>query len=142
MIVIDSLNGYMNAMPEERFLVTHLHELFAHLNQKGVVTIMVVAQHGLIAPGQSEIDVSYLADTVLMFRYFEVAGEIHQAVSVFKKRTGLHQRTLRQLKITATGVQVGEPLAGFRGVLTGTPEYDGKTAMLNDTATPGAKGGA
>ena len=89
MIVIDSLNGYMNAMPEERFLITHLHELFAYLNQKGVVTIMVVAQHGLMVGGMSEIDVSYLADTVLLFRYFEAHGEIHQAVSVFKKRTGL-----------------------------------------------------
>ena len=138
-IVIDSLNGYMNAMPEERFLVTHLHELFAYLNQKGVVTIMVVAQHGLITQGMSDLDVSYLADTVLMFRYFEAAGEIHQAVSVFKKRTGLHQRTLRQLKITAAGVTVGEPLAGFRGIMTGTPEYEGGTKMLNGSA--GAKGG-
>ena len=126
-IVIDSLNGYMNAMPEERFLITHLHELFAYLNQKGVVTIMVVAQHGLMAGGMSEIDVSYLADTVLLFRYFEAGGEILQAVSVFKKRTGLHERTLRQLKITEGGVTVGEPLAGFRGIMTGTPEYEGET---------------
>src|SRR5579883_1383961 len=129
-IVIDSLNGYLNAMPEERFLVTHLHELFAYLNQKGVVTIMVVAQHGLISSGASEIDVSYLADTVLLFRYFEATGEIHQAMSVFKKRTGLHERTLRQLKITATGVKVGDPLVGFRGVMTGTPEYEGRTKMI------------
>ncbi len=105
-IVIDSLNGYMNAMPEERFLITHLHELFAYLNQKGVVTIMVVAQHGLMVGGMSELDVSYLADTVMLFRYFEARGEIHQAVSVFKKRTGPHQRSVRQLKITATGLEV------------------------------------
>src|SRR5687768_16467188 len=109
----------MNAMPEERFLVTHLHELFAYLNQKGVVTIMVVAQHGLINAGMSELDVSYLADTVLLLRYYEAAGEIHQALYVFKKRTGPHQRSLRPLKITAGGITVGEPLAGFRGVLTG-----------------------
>jgi circadian clock protein KaiC len=138
-IVIDSLNGYMNAMPEERFLVTHLHELFAYLNQKGVVTIMVVAQHGLMAGGVSEIDVSYLADTVLLFRYFEAGGEILQAISVFKKRTGLHQRTLRQLKITAAGVTVGEPLAGFRGIMTGTPVYEGETGMIDGPA--GAKEG-
>jgi circadian clock protein KaiC len=132
LIVIDSLNGYMNAMPEERFLITHLHELFAYLNQKGVVTIMVVAQHGLMVGGLSEIDVSYLADTVLLFRYFEAHGEIRQAVSVFKKRTGLHQRTVRELRITETGVVVGEPLVGFRGIMTGTPEYVGNTRMIGE----------
>ncbi|MCE9562129.1 MAG: AAA family ATPase [Planctomycetes bacterium] len=135
-IVIDSLNGYMNAMPEERFLITHLHELFAYLNQKGVVTIMVVAQHGLMVGGMSEIDVSYLADTVLLFRYFEAHGEIRQAVSVFKKRTGLHQRTVRELRITEAGVQVGEPLVGFRGIMTGTPEYEGKTRMIGQNGVP------
>jgi circadian clock protein KaiC len=139
-IVIDSLNGYMNAMPEERFLVTHLHELFAYLNQQGVVTIMVVAQHGLMVGGMSEIDVSYLADTVLLFRYFEVGGAIHQALGVFKKRTGRHERTLRQLKITEGGITVGEPLAGFRGIMTGTPEYDGGTRMIGDPGGPDAKG--
>ena len=94
-IVIDSLNGYMNAMPEERFLTTHLHEMFAYLNQKGVVTIMVVAQHGMIVGNVAhggDVDVSYLADTVLLFRYFEARGEILQALSVFKKRTGQHER--------------------------------------------------
>lgn len=139
-IVIDSLNGYMNAMPEERFLITHLHELFAYLNQKGVMTIMVVAQHGLITGGTSEIDVSYLADSVLLFRYFEASGEIHQAVSVFKKRTGLHQRSLRQLKITANGIRVGEPLADFRGIMTGTPEYEGETKLLARTDRRAAGG--
>ena len=141
-IVIDSLNGYMNAMPEERFLITHLHELFAYLNQKGVVTIMVVAQHGLINQGVSEIDVSYLADTVVLFRYFEAEGEIHQALSVFKKRTGLHQRTLRQLKITASGISIGDPLTGFRGIMTGTPEYEGGTKLLNGSASATSKEGA
>src|SRR4029077_18250179 len=111
-IIIDSLNGYLNAMPEERFLTTHLHELFAYLNQKGVVTLVVVAQHGMIVGSGlgGEVDVSYLADTVLLFRYFESRGEIRQAVSVFKKRTGEHERALRELKITSTGVGVGGPL--------------------------------
>jgi circadian clock protein KaiC len=136
LVVIDSLNGYMNAMPEERFLVTHLHELFAYLNQKGVITIMVVAQHGLMVGGMSEIDVSYLADTVLLFRYFEAHGEIRQAVSVFKKRTGLHQRTLRELRITEEGLTVGEPLVGFRGIMTGTPEYEGETKMIGRNGAP------
>lgn len=134
LIVIDSLNGYVNAMPEERFLVTHLHELFAYLNQQGVVTIMVVAQHGLMAGGMSDLDVSYLADTVLMYRYFECRGEIQQAISVFKKRTGPHQRTLRQLRITEEGMVVGEPLSGFRGIMTGVPVYDGETELLQTPA--------
>jgi circadian clock protein KaiC len=126
-IVIDSLNGYLNAMPEERFLTTHLHELFAYLNQKGVLTIIVVAQHGMIVGSGShgDVDVSYLADTVLLFRYFEAAGEIHQAISVFKKRTGPHERSIRQLTINSSGVQVGEPLHEFRGIMTGVPQYRG-----------------
>jgi circadian clock protein KaiC len=130
-VVIDSLNGYLNAMPEERFLTTHLHELFAYLNQKGVVTIMVVAQHGMIAGGSlpGEVDVSYLADTVLLFRYFEAQGEILQAVSVFKKRTGAHERSIRELRITSAGVAVGEPLREFRGIMTGVPVYDGGGRM-------------
>jgi circadian clock protein KaiC len=133
-IIIDSLNGYLNAMPEERLLTTHLHELFAYLNQKGVVTLMVVAQHGMVVGGggAGEVDVSYLADTVLLLRYFEARGEIHQAISVFKKRTGAHERTLRELKISSSGVTVGEPLREFRGVMTGVPQYEGNAAMLPD----------
>jgi circadian clock protein KaiC len=135
-IVIDSLNGYMNAMPEERFLTAHLHELFAYLNQKGVLTVMVVSQHGMIVGGGmgGDVDVSYLADTVLLFRYFEAAGQIKQAISVFKKRTGEHERSLRELKITNGGLVVGEVLTEFRGVMTGVPQYEGMTPML-----PGAK---
>ena len=130
-IIIDSLNGYMNAMPEERFLTTHLHEMFAYLNQKGVATIMVVAQHGMIVgTGGGDVDVSYLADTVLLFRYFESRGEILQALSVFKKRTGAHERTLRELRISEGGVAVGEPLREFRGVMTGVPQYEGKAEVL------------
>jgi circadian clock protein KaiC len=127
-IVIDSLNGYLNAMAEERFLTTHLHEMFAYLNQKGVITIMVVAQHGMIigsGGAAGDIDVSYLADTVLLFRYFEAEAEIKQALSVFKKRTGHHERTIRQLAISEKGVRVGEPLKGFRGIMTGVPVYTG-----------------
>jgi circadian clock protein KaiC len=132
-VIIDSLNGYMNAMPEDRFLTTHLHELFAYLNQKGIVTIMVVAQHGMIVGASGgDVDVSYLADTVLLFRYFEGRGEILQALSVFKKRTGAHERTLRQLKISSSGLTVGEPLREFRGVMTGVPVYEGKSELLPD----------
>ena len=125
-VVIDSLNGYLNAMPEERFLTTHLHELFAYLNQKGVLTIIVVAQHGMVASGSlgGDIDVSYLADTVLLFRYFESSGEVKQAISVFKKRTGPHDRSIRELTINEAGMKVGEPLRHFRGVMTGVPQYE------------------
>jgi circadian clock protein KaiC len=134
LIVIDSLNGYLYAMPEEGFLTTHLHELFSYLNQKGVLTLTVVAQHGMIVGGGApgEVDVSYLADTVLLFRYFEMRGEIRQAVGVFKKRTGEHERTLRELRITARGVTVGEPLREFRGVMTGVPQYEGKAEIVPD----------
>ena len=134
LVVIDSLNGYLNAMPEERFLTTHLHEMFSYLNQKGVATMMVVAQHGMIVGGGmvGDLDVSYLADTVLLFRYFEARGEIRQALSVFKKRTGAHERTLRELGISARGVAVGEPLRAFRGVMTGVPQYEGDAEMLPD----------
>ncbi|HEX6276232.1 MAG TPA: ATPase domain-containing protein [Polyangiaceae bacterium] len=134
-LVIDSLNGYLNAMPEEHFLTTHLHELFAFLNQQGIVTIVVVAQHGMVGGGapSGEIDVSYLADTVLLFRYFETGGEMQQAVSVFKKRTGPHERSIRQLVIDESGFSVGEPLRHFRGIMTGVPQYESLTAPLPRT---------
>jgi circadian clock protein KaiC len=115
-------------MPEERFLTTHLHELFAYLNQKGVLTIIVVAQHGMMASSAAhtaDVDVSYLADSVLLFRYYEAFGEVAQAISVFKKRTGSHERSIRQLKVEADGVSVGEPLRQFRGIMTGVPHYQG-----------------
>jgi circadian clock protein KaiC len=126
-VIIDSLNGYLNAMPEERFLTTHLHEMFAFLDQQGVLTLMVVAQHGMIVGGGAagDVDVSYLADTVLLFRYFEARGEIQQAISVFKKRTGAHERTLRQMWISPSGIAIGEPLREFRGVMSGIPLYEG-----------------
>jgi circadian clock protein KaiC len=125
-VVIDSLNGYVNAMPEERFLATHLHELLAYLNQKGVLTILIAAQHGMVASSAhpSDFDVSYLADTVLLYRYFEAGGEMKQAISVFKKRTGPHERTIRGLSIDESGFHVGEPLRHFRGIMTGVPQYE------------------
>jgi circadian clock protein KaiC len=130
-VVIDSLNGYLSAMPDEKYLTAQLHELFAYLNQHGVVTIVVLAQHGLlISSNMPELDVSYIADAVLTLRYFEVNAQIRQAVSVFKKRTGSHDRMLRELVISSRGLQVGEPLVGFRGILTGVPRYTGATAPL------------
>jgi circadian clock protein KaiC len=126
-VVIDSLNGYVNAMPEERFVTTHLHELFAYLNQKGVLTIIVVALHGMVvgAATSPSVDISYIADTVLLFRYYEAVGEVRQALSVFKKRTGPHERSIRGFRIDAEGVHVDAPLTQFRGIMSGIPQYLG-----------------
>jgi circadian clock protein KaiC len=134
-IVIDSLNGYLNSMPEESFLTTHLHELFAYLNQKGILTIIVVAQQGMTANGAPpDVDVSYLADTVILFRYFEAEASLHQAISIFKRRTGPHERMIRQLKIDERGITVGEPLRQFRGIMTGVPQYERTTERLDIAA--------
>jgi circadian clock protein KaiC len=120
-IVIDSLNGYLNAMPEERFLNIQLHELLTYLGQQGVSTILVVAQHGLMGHMQSPVDVSYLADSVVLLRYYEFGGRVRKAISVVKKRGGSHEETIRDLKMTRQGISVGEPLEEFHGILTGVP---------------------
>lgn len=130
-MVIDSLNGYMNAMPEERFLTLHMHELLTYLGQKGVATLLVVAQHGLVGSAMvAPVDVSYLADCVILTRYFELAGEVRKAISVIKKRSGAHERTIRPLSITPDGLEVGPPLTDFRGVLSGTPLLDPDIAAV------------
>jgi circadian clock protein KaiC len=122
LILIDSLNGYLQSMSDERALSLQLHELLTYLNQQGVVTILILAQHGLIGYMQTPVDVTYLADTVVTLRYFEAQGAVHKALSVVKKRTGRHEGTIRELRIADTGVTVGAPLENFRGVLSGTPE--------------------
>jgi circadian clock protein KaiC len=124
-VIIDSLNGYLNAMPEERFLTSQLHELLTFLGHKGVVTFLLVAQHGLVGQMDTPVDTTYLADTVILFRYFEAAGEVRQAVSVVKKRSGKHERTIRELSLGEGGITVGKPLREFHGVLSGTPTYGG-----------------
>ena len=121
-VVIDSLNGYLNAMPEERFLSIQLHELLTALGHHGVVTFLVVAQHGVLGAAMTTpIDTSYLADSVILFRYFEMKGEVRQALSVIKKRSGKHERTIREFRMDSTGILVGEPLRNLHGVLTGVP---------------------
>lgn len=126
-VVIDSLNGFMQAMPEERYLITQLHELLSFLRQKGVLTLLVMAQHGLMGDKVAgPFDVSYLADSVLLTRYFEVSGRVRKALSVLKKRSGRHEDVIREFGITRHGVTVGEPLSHFHGVLTGVPEYTGR----------------
>ena len=120
-ILIDSLNGYMNAMPEERFLTVHLHELLTYLGRQGVTTLMVAAQHGLIGSNmQSAFDTSYLADSVILLRYFEYAGKVKKAISVVKKRSGAHEESIRELLFDGKGIHLSEPLTQFRGVMTGT----------------------
>ena len=124
MVVIDSLNGYLNAMPEERFLTIQLHELLTYLGQYGVTTILVVAQHGLLGTAmQSPVDVSYLADSVILTRYFEFRGRVKKAISVVKKRSGAHEETIRELRLIPGGIAVGKPLENLQGVLTGVPEF-------------------
>jgi circadian clock protein KaiC len=122
-VVIDSLNGYMNAMPEERFLTAQLHELLSYLGRQGVTTLMVVAQHGMLGTYmQSPIDTSYLADSVVLLRYFEYAGKVKKAISVVKKRSGAHEESIRELRLDKKGIHLSEPLTQFRGILTGVPE--------------------
>lgn len=131
LVVIDSINGYMNATPDERFLIVQLHELLSYLGNKGVSTILIVAQTGMLGPAmQHPIDASYLADTVVMLRYFEHAGRVLKAISVVKKRTGPHESTIREFGVFDGRIRVGEPLAKFRGVLTGVPEYRGEADPL------------
>src|SRR6185437_33533 len=121
-VVIDSLNGYLNAMPEEQFLTAQLHELLGFLGRQGVTTLLVVAQHGLMGSGMhTPVDTSYLADSVVLLRYFEYAGEVRKAVSVVKKRSGSHEGTIRELFFNGGGIHLGEPLRRYRGILTGTP---------------------
>ena len=123
LVLIDSLNGYLQSMSDDRALSLQLHELLTYLNQQGVVTILVLAQHGLIGYMQTPVDITYLADTVVMLRYFEAHGSVHKALSVVKKRTGSHEGTIRELHIKGGGITVGPPLENFRGVLSGTPEF-------------------
>ncbi|SEC60459.1 ATPase domain-containing protein [Terriglobus roseus] len=141
-VVIDSLNGLMNSMPGERDLVMHLHELLAYLNQKGVVTLMVLAQQGLVGTMHAQVDVSYLADTVVLLRYFESKGAIRQVICVLKQRVGAHERTLRELVFGSNAIEVGEPLVNFQGILTGVPQMLGGTEAGVDENAPHPEGGA
>jgi circadian clock protein KaiC len=129
-VVIDSLNGYLNAMPDERFLILQMHELLSYLAQQGVLTILVLAQHGLVGPMDTPLDISYLSDAVLLLRYFEVAGTVRRAISVVKKRSGSHEHTIREFRLGSQGVTVGPPLTNFSGIFSGTPVYIQPTASL------------
>jgi len=135
LVVIDSLNGYLNAMPGERYLNSQLHELSSYCNQQGVVTILILAQHGLVAAAEAPVDLSYLSDTVVNMRYFEAAGEVRQSVAVIKKRSGHHEKTIREFKLVpGKGIQVGQPLKEFHSVLTGMPVFHGAAQQMLSAA--------
>ena len=140
-IVIDSLNGYLNAMPEERLLDIRLHELLSYLAQRGTTTLLTLAQHGMFAStAGSQAEVSYLADSLLVLRFFESMGEVRKAISILKKRSGPHELTIREFQVTNRGIRVGEPLREFQGVLTGVPDYIGQRQPLFAVESPGASG--
>lgn len=129
-VLLDSLTGYQNALPEENFLALQMHELLTYLGQQGVLTLVVLAQHGLVGPMQSSVDLTYISDNVLMLRFFEARGQIRRALSVLKKRTGGHETTIREFMIDGRGLQVGPVLDNFQGVLTGAPTFSGASGSL------------
>jgi circadian clock protein KaiC len=138
-VIIDSLNGYLNAMPDERYLILQMHELLSYLGQQGVLTILVLAQHGLVGPMDTPLDISYLSDSVLMLRYFEVAGTVRRALSVVKKRSGNHEHSIREFRLGPQGINLGPPLKEFSGIFSGTPHYAGDKVPLmagNENGTP------
>ncbi|MCH8615306.1 circadian clock protein KaiC [Sphingomonas sp. SM33] len=131
-VVLDSLTGYQHAMPEEQFLLLQMHEMLTYLNQQGVLTFVILAQSGMVGVMQTPVDMTYLCDAALLLRFFEADGEIRRAISVIKKRTGAHENAIREMMIDAQGIQVGQKLSGFRGILTGVPTYVGGEQLLKD----------
>ena len=132
-VVIDSLNGYQAAMPEEHSLLLHMHELLQYLNRQGATTFVTVAQHGLVGDMKSPVDITYLADSVILLRYFEALGRVRRAISIIKKRSGAHEDTIREYRIGSNGLSIGKPLADFQGVLRGVPTYTGSSNPLLET---------
>ena len=138
MIIIDSINGYLQSMPEERLLPVQVHELLSYLAARGVTTVLTLVQRGIFgSPVDEAADVSYLADTVVLLRYFELRGSVRQAISVVKKRSGDHERTIRECRVAKGGLRVGPPLQEFQGVLTGVPRYVGESEpIMHGTLRP------
>ena len=129
-VVVDSLNAYLQAMPGDKYLLLQMHELLNYLNQLGVATLLVLGQHGLVGDMRTDVDLSYLSDTILLFRFFEAQGQILTALSVVKSRVSAHERTIREFRLSSAGVRVGEALTDFQGVMAGVPAYRGQMAML------------
>ena len=130
LVVVDSLNGYLNAMPNERHLLIQMHEVLSFLADKGVLTLLALAQHGLVGSIQAPVEFSYIADSVIMLRYFEASGQVKQAISALKQRRGGHERSVREFRITSSGIRIGDPLEEFQGVLTGVPIFAGGMGKL------------
>ena len=128
-VVVDSLNGYAAAMPDETALILHLHELLQYLNRQGANTFLTVAQHGILGDMRAPVDITYLADTVILLRYFEASASVKRAVSIIKKRTGGHETTIREFRVTGAGLSLGDPLTHFQGILRGYPV--GETSSAN-----------
>jgi circadian clock protein KaiC len=131
LVIIDSLNSYLATMPEEQALILHMHELLTYLDYRGVTTIVILSQHGLFGDLQAPIDFSFLSDTIILLRYFEAQGEVRKAISVVKKRSGLHEPSIREYRLSSDGVQVGPMLLEFQGILAGTPTYTGMNRPLS-----------
>lgn len=136
-IVIDSLNAFLQAMPGEKYLLLQMHEMLSYLNQQGVITILILGQHGIIGDVRSDVDLSYLSDAIVLFRYFEAQGEMLKAVSVAKSRTTPHQTSIREFRLGRGGINIGDPLKDFEGVLTGLPTYRGTTPLLASETAAG-----
>lgn len=141
-VVIDSVSGFLQAMPGERTLVTQLHELLGYLSDTGVLTLMVVATHGLFGESDPGIDLSYIADTVILLRHFEALGEVRRCIAVLKKRYGDHERTIREVRLGSDGICVGAPLTSFEGVLSGRPRYLGEEGRLLSLDRSSTEGGS
>jgi circadian clock protein KaiC len=131
-VVIDSLNAYLQAMPGQKFLLLQMHELLTYLNQQGVVTLLILGQHGFIGEVRSDLDLSYLSDGILLFRFFEAAGSVRTAISAVKSRMAAHEKTIREVRLTDGGIEVGQALTDFQGVMSGLPSYEGKMQMLGE----------
>ena len=133
-VVLDSLSGYQQAMPEEQYMLLQMHEILTYLNQQNVLTFLILTQSGMVGQMQNPVDLTYLSDSVLLLRYFEAQGQIRRALSVIKKRTGHHEPAIREFKISGAGLEVGPRLDGFRGILTGIPVYEGEDRLLANVA--------
>lgn len=130
LVIVDSLNAYLHAMPDEQFLLLQMHELLSYLSQRGVIALLILGHHGLVGDARVDVDVSYLADAMLQLRFFEAGGQVRQAISAVKTRTTRHERTIREFQIGAGGIVIGEPLQAFQGVLTGVPTFKGEGGAL------------
>jgi circadian clock protein KaiC len=137
-VALDSLNAYLQAMPGQSYLLLHMHELLTYLNHRGVTTLLIVGEHGSVQELRSEIDISYLSDATIAFRFFEADGEVRSAVTALKSRINQNERTIREFRLSqGVGLQVGEPLADFEGVMSGTRSYAGGTELLTDADAKG-----